>query len=133
MLRLLYLVEDWVGNLREAERIIPAPPGDPPRLFKEQPEIFATILSAAGRLLDPQDLSDLPRRVINWLTFDDNRHFGDRCATLTEAAVALRHLRLHDIRRTGLPSFSISSSLSWSLYTELGDRRIPQEAGYRLR
>ena len=106
MLRLLCLVEDWVGNLREAERIIPAPPGDPPGLqYLEQPEILATILSAAGRLLDPQELSDLPERVTNWLAFDDNRHLRTRYAALTKAVVALRHLRLHDIRRTGFAIF----------------------------
>ena len=110
MLRLLYLVEDWVGNRREAERIISGSSGDlltksarsPPGLrYLEQPEILATIFSAAGRLLDPQDLSDLPQRITNWLTFDNNRHFRTRYAALTKAAVALRHLRLHDIRRTG--------------------------------
>lgn len=114
MLRLLYLVEDWVGNLREAERIIPGPPGDPLRRaardppgfrYLERPEILATVLSAAGRLLDPQDLSDLPKRVTKWLTFDDNRHFRTRYAALKKAAVALRHLRLHDIRRTGFAIF----------------------------
>lgn len=106
MLRLLYLVEDCVGNLRKAKRIIPGPPGDPPEFrYLERPKILATILSAAGRLLDPRDLSDLLERVTNWLTFDDNKHFRTRYAVLTEAAVALRHLRLHDIRRTGFAIF----------------------------
>jgi hypothetical protein len=99
MLRLLYLVEDWVGNLRQAERIISG------FRYSERPEVLATILSAAGRLLDPRDLSNLPKRVTNWLTFDDNEHFRTRYAALTEAAVALRHLRLHDIRRTGFAIF----------------------------
>ena len=114
MLRLLYLVEDWVGNLREAKKIIPGPPGDPPKRsardppgfrYLERPEILAIILSAAGRLLDPRDLSDLPKRITNWLTSDDNKHFRTRYAILTKAAVALRHLRLHDIRRTGFAIF----------------------------
>jgi len=102
MLRLLYSVEDWVGNLRKAEGTIPGPLEF---RYLELPEILATILSAAGRLLDPRDLSDLSGRVANWLAFDDNKHFGTRYAALTEAAVALRHLRLHDIRRTGFAIF----------------------------
>lgn len=114
MLRLLYLAEDWVENLREAERMISGPPGDllksfardPPGFqYLERPEILATILSAAGRLLDPQDLSDLPKRITNWLTFDDNSHFRTRYAALTKAAVALRQLRLHDIKRTAFAIF----------------------------
>lgn len=106
MLRLLYLVEDWVGNVREAERIIPGPSGDPPGFrYLDRPKILATVISAAGRLLDPQDLSDLPNRVINWLIFDGSSHFRTRYAALTKAAVALRHLRLHDIRRTGFAIF----------------------------
>ena len=116
MLRLLYLVEDWIRNLRKAERIILGPGslgdrfaksarGRPEFRYFEQPEILATIVSAADRLLDPQDLSDLPKRVADWLIFDENRHFDTRYAALTKAAVALRHLRLHDIRRTGFAIF----------------------------
>ncbi|KAE9366337.1 hypothetical protein N431DRAFT_562912 [Stipitochalara longipes BDJ] len=106
MLCLLYLVEDWVANLRQAESIILDSLGDPPGFgYLERSKILATILSAAGRLLEPRDLSNLPTTVANWLTMGNNPELKTRYADLTEAAVALRHLRLHDIRRTGFAIF----------------------------
>lgn len=114
MLRLLYLVEDWVGNLQDAQGMVLGPLRDPlsksakdPPEFRylERPEVLAIIVSAAGRLLDPQDLTDLPRRIADWLSFDNNKHYTTRHAALVEVAVALRHLRLHDIRRTGFAIF----------------------------
>ncbi|EPE27379.1 hypothetical protein GLAREA_03294 [Glarea lozoyensis ATCC 20868] len=97
--RQLYLVEGWAENLRIVKK----------RLSRrvqfrdlDIPEGLATILSAADRLLDPQESSDVLGKVIEWLTFEKNSRFEARFDELKKVAVTLRHLRSHDSRRTGV-------------------------------
>jgi hypothetical protein len=113
LFRLLSTVEVWDECSRKSHEFVQYQEelrkrlienGEVLKRYNIHPKRIAVVISAAARLVESLDVHKFSKQLFDSLDIrkvSDQAELEIRCHKLHETAIALRHQRMHDIRRTG--------------------------------